>query len=84
MGVVPDASSILCNGGFVESHHHLFFECSYYRAVWLYVLGGNQVVRAPMKWVDEMAWFILHHKGNSFRKCVLKLSLSGNVCFSFL
>ncbi|KAI8537492.1 hypothetical protein RHMOL_Rhmol09G0027400 [Rhododendron molle] len=32
-----------------------------------------------MKWDDEMEWFNLHSKGDSMRKCVLKLSLSAAI-----
>lgn len=32
-----------------------------------------------MRWDDEKEWFNLHSKGDSMRKCVLKLSLAAAI-----
>lgn len=37
------------------------------------------MVRTTLAWEDEIAWFLLHSKGNSFRNRILKLSLSATV-----
>lgn len=74
-GVINCDSSILCNCSSPESHNHVFFDCSFSKAVWAAMLR-NQVGRDPLCWDEEEEWFIQHSKGKGFRKSILKLSLS--------
>lgn len=75
LGVISDASCILCNRGVSESHNHLFFDCPYSGEVWHEVLR-KKVNRGPKAWEDEKTWFILHAKGKGLRISILKISLA--------
>lgn len=70
--VVDNATCVLCRGGALESHNHLFFDCLYSRVVWMEILRRNQVQ-------GEKKWFLLRSMGKNFRKSVLKLSLAASV-----
>lgn len=74
-GVISCDSCILCNCSSPESHNHVFFECSFSKALWAAMLR-NQVGRDPLCWDEEEEWFIQHSKGKGFRKSKLKLPLS--------
>lgn len=65
-GVVNEANCVLCSIGNIVDHNHLFFDCSYFTAVWLDILMKNHVNRAPNRaplvWNDEKSWFVLHSR----------------------
>lgn len=70
-GIISDASCNFCKDGSLESHNHLFFECSFSKAVWVFSL------RDPLIWNGEKAWFVQHSElSKGFRKSILKLSLA--------
>lgn len=43
------------------------------------ILRKNLVLRNPYAWDDEIAWFLLHSRGKSFKKSILKLPLAAVV-----
>ena len=73
--VVNEASCVLCDGA-VESHKHLFFECSYSRAVWREILRYNMIYRDPLSLEGEVQWSLTYRRGKTFSTKVYKLSLA--------
>lgn len=72
--VVGNFNCVLCRNG-----DHLFFDCSHSRAVWMEILRRNHVYRGPYNWEEEKNWFLLHSKGKTLKKSVLKISLAAAV-----
>ncbi|XP_058195059.1 uncharacterized protein LOC131311586 [Rhododendron vialii] len=77
--VVDNATCVLCRNGALESHNHLFFDCTFSRAVWKEILQRIHIHRGPLMWEDEKKWFLLHSKGKTIRESILKLSLDATV-----
>lgn len=79
--MVDNATCVLCSNGALESHNHLFFDCPYSSVVWRVISGKNHIHRCPLNWEDEKKWFLLHSKGKTIKKSILKLSLAATVWY---
>lgn len=77
-GMVVSAGCVLCNQG-METHGHLFFDCSYAKSIWSDLLGRNLVLRWPNSWDYELVWVVKHCKVKGFRSAIYKLSLAAAI-----
>lgn len=77
-GMQIDISCPLCNNA-NESCMHLFFTCSYTKAVWKTVLQSYGVIRDPMPFNAEVRWLKTICKGRNARAKLVRLLLSCTV-----
>ncbi|XP_056866508.1 uncharacterized protein LOC130512479 [Raphanus sativus] len=79
-GMNVPAQCVLCNGG-IETHHHLFFECSYSSSIWSPY--ASQVWANPPQDIHAAAaWILLNHGSSSPQaRCIIKLILQSSVYF---
>ena len=73
-----DLTCVLCKAG-LESHNHLFFECSYSVGIWSSLMGkcGECTLRFP--WPIFIEWAATNWKGKFLPVAVKKLCLIGAV-----
>ena len=58
------ATCVLCNSQ-ADIHAHLFFECSYSKAIWTQLLNKCGCPWSGLSWYDFIEWESFHWKGNS-------------------
>ena len=72
-GIDKDGLCSLCKQE-QESRDHLFFECSYSKAVWKKVLQLCGLNREVLDWRREFAWAVQKFKGKALITKILKIS----------
>ncbi|XP_060182217.1 uncharacterized protein LOC132611872 [Lycium barbarum] len=46
----------LCSIGDIETHKHLFYECTYSRSIWHFLLNWIGIRKQIGEWADEVRW----------------------------
>ncbi|XP_058222497.1 uncharacterized protein LOC131332341 [Rhododendron vialii] len=77
-GMAVDALCCLCQDE-EESHHHLFFDCSYSTRVWQYLVSKNRVAGIPNNMGDVLDWLQGNVSWDSFRFVSLKCTLAATI-----
>ncbi|XP_058183541.1 uncharacterized protein LOC131301336 [Rhododendron vialii] len=77
-GMALDALCCLCQDE-EESHHHLFFDCSYSTRVWQYLVSKNRVAGIPNNMGDVLDWLQGNVSWDTFRFVSLKSTLAATV-----
>ncbi|KAI8545752.1 hypothetical protein RHMOL_Rhmol07G0062400 [Rhododendron molle] len=73
-----DALCCLCQDE-KESHHHFFFDCSYFTRVWQNLVSKNRVAGIPNNMGDVLDWLQGNVSWDSFRFVSLKYTLAATV-----
>ncbi|GAA0183767.1 hypothetical protein LIER_31121 [Lithospermum erythrorhizon] len=71
-GMEVDPHCVLCGG--LESHDHLFFECSYTAQVWRLILQRLGEYRGAMSWAQERLWVEGTMGGRSFKQRIKQVA----------
>ncbi|KAI8571379.1 hypothetical protein RHMOL_Rhmol01G0115400 [Rhododendron molle] len=77
-GLHLDGTCSLCNSA-VETHQHLFFECSFSTVVWQHLVNKNMVLDMPSHLVEVLDWYGVQVKGKSLRCMSLTSSLAATI-----
>lgn len=64
--MIVDGTCPLCSQA-DESHQHLFFDCTFSKAVWLKVWGKLSSAVALLQLSDVVEWFTLNVKKDGFQ-----------------
>ena len=80
-GITTNAFCILC-GLHVETHEHLFFECTYTGSVWVSVCQRANMHWPCKPWMQFLQWAAAHYnKKNAIDHLIARLLLSTTVYF---
>nr|XP_043613082.1 uncharacterized protein LOC122585046 [Erigeron canadensis] len=70
----------LCKTG-LDSHSHLFFECSYSAQVWIGIKHLASLANSSQRWEDILAILLPLSKSNSATSVIARLALAATVYF---
>lgn len=75
-GVTTDATCCLC-GTHGETHHHLFFHCSYSKLIWFMLVKRLGLsFRVTQTWTQTTNWLCSHMRGTDLKGQLRKLSFT--------
>lgn len=77
-GMTSVGICVLCNLD-LETHHRLFFECSYSAYVWSYLLQKNELSRGAFNLAQEIIWASQYRRSKNFRDSIFKLSTAASL-----
>ena len=63
-----------------ESHHYLFFDCTFSKELWLRIMAFCDLKNAPSDWPSVLAWSSHHFKGKSLISLICRLSFNADIC----
>ncbi|KAI8550193.1 hypothetical protein RHMOL_Rhmol06G0085900 [Rhododendron molle] len=73
-----DDTYVLCKNA-RETHHHLFFRCSFSSIVWHHILRTTSILGIPDTLADIVEWFVWNGKNKDFRSLILSRMLAATV-----
>jgi len=80
-GIITNNTCILC-GLHVETHEHLFFDCSFTDSVWRSINTRAQLQWPHTSWQDLLQWASTHYRQqNDITHMIARLLLSTTVYF---
>ncbi|KAM0043987.1 putative RNA-directed DNA polymerase [Helianthus debilis subsp. tardiflorus] len=80
MGKVSMMCCLLCNKG-LETHEHLFFECTYSKQIWFSIRKKIDMMHIDGKWDEIMAWIIPNAKSKRMIWVIRKLVVAAIAYF---
>ncbi|XP_020258390.1 uncharacterized protein LOC109834785 [Asparagus officinalis] len=78
-GVINANNCYLCAGAALESHNHLFFDCSFSKEVWLAIMDWLKFDWQACDCNSLMCWYNTRLRGKGFKQNMKRMAISATI-----